>query len=141
MKQKLQQRIEKAREWLLAAQPAANTDHVFRLLGLSWAGADRKAIDAEIDLLLKQQRDDGGWSQQPTMESDAYASGLTLFALHTGGNLPAEDTRSQRGLESLLTTQLEDGSWHVKSRSFPFQPYFESGFPHEHDQWISATAT
>jgi hypothetical protein len=25
----------------------------------------------------------------------------------------------------------------VKSRSFPFQPYFESGFPYGSDQWIS----
>jgi hypothetical protein len=25
----------------------------------------------------------------------------------------------------------------VKSRSFPFQPYFESGFPYGADQWIS----
>jgi len=23
----------------------------------------------------------------------------------------------------------------------PFQPYFESGFPHGDDQWISAAAT
>jgi hypothetical protein len=41
----------------------------------------------------------------------------------------------------LLKTQLPDGSWHVKSRSFPFQTYFESGFPHGPDQWISAAAT
>ena len=25
--------------------------------------------------------------------------------------------------------------------SLPFRPYFESGFPHGHDQWISAAAT
>ena len=41
----------------------------------------------------------------------------------------------------LRRTQLEDGSWHVRSRSVKFQPSFESGFPHEHDQWISAAAT
>jgi hypothetical protein len=29
----------------------------------------------------------------------------------------------------------------VKGRSIPFQPYFESGFPYGHDQWISAAAT
>jgi hypothetical protein len=29
----------------------------------------------------------------------------------------------------------------VKSRSFPFQPYFESGFPYGPDQWISAAGT
>jgi hypothetical protein len=41
----------------------------------------------------------------------------------------------------LLSTQFEDGSWHVRSRAIPFQPYFEGGFSHGHDQWISAAAT
>ena len=27
------------------------------------------------------------------------------------------------------------------SRAFEFQPYFESGFPHGHDQWLSMAAT
>jgi len=31
--------------------------------------------------------------------------------------------------------------WLVRSRSFPFQPYKESGFPHGKDQWISAAGT
>ena len=34
-----------------------------------------------------------------------------------------------------------DGSWHVASRAPKFQPYFQSGFPHDHDQWISSAAT
>jgi hypothetical protein len=29
----------------------------------------------------------------------------------------------------------------VKSRSKPFQPYYESGFPYEKDQFISAAAS
>jgi hypothetical protein len=29
----------------------------------------------------------------------------------------------------------------VKTRSLPIQPYFESGFPYGHDQWISSAAT
>jgi hypothetical protein len=41
----------------------------------------------------------------------------------------------------LLNTQAADGSWHVKSRSIWVQPYFESGFPYGHDQWISAAGT
>ena len=42
---------------------------------------------------------------------------------------------------NLLRTQLADGSWHVRSRAAKFQPYFESGFPHGHDQWISSAGT
>ena len=37
--------------------------------------------------------------------------------------------------------QRPDGSWHVRSRSKPFQTYFESGFPHGKDQFISMAAT
>jgi hypothetical protein len=41
----------------------------------------------------------------------------------------------------MLQTQLEDGSWHVKTRSIPIMPYFESDFPHGVDQFISASGT
>jgi hypothetical protein len=36
---------------------------------------------------------------------------------------------------------MQDGSWFVRSRTFPFQPYRESGFPHGKDQFISAAGT
>jgi hypothetical protein len=55
--------------------------------------------------------------------------------------VPANDEVYRRGVGYLLKTQLEDGSWHVASRAPKFQPYFQSGFPHDHDQWISAAAT
>jgi hypothetical protein len=57
------------------------------------------------------------------------------------GTISATDPVFKNGSQFLLRTQLADGSWYVKSRAFPFQPYFESGFPHGHDQWISASAT
>ena len=47
----------------------------------------------------------------------------------------------RRGVTWLLKHQLEDGSWHVKSRSKPFQTYFETGFPHKKDQFISMSAS
>ncbi len=47
----------------------------------------------------------------------------------------------RKGISNLLRTQLSDGSWLVHTRSYPVQPYFESGFPHGPDQWISAAAT
>ena len=53
---------------------------------------------------------------------------------------PADPTH-RRGLQYLLATQYPDGSWHVRSRAPKFQPYFQSGFPFEHDQWISAAGT
>jgi Planctomycete cytochrome C len=47
----------------------------------------------------------------------------------------------RRGADYLLRTQFDDGSWWVKSRAWPLQPHFDSGFPHGKDQWISSTAT
>jgi hypothetical protein len=74
------------------------------------------------------------------MGSDAYATGQALYALQSSG-LTARDRVHQRAVSYLLRTQLEDGTWFVRSRAFGFQPYFESGFPHGVDQFISASAT
>jgi hypothetical protein len=75
------------------------------------------------------------------MDSDAYATGTVLVALHQAGGLPTTDPAYQRGVAFLLKAQREDGSWLVRSRSKPFQRYFESGFPHGKDQFISITAS
>jgi squalene cyclase len=115
-------------------------DRAFQLLGLHWAGGDEDTIGAAAGDLLAEQRPDGGWSPLPSLSSDAYATGQALVALHQTGLAPTEPAY-QCGVQYLINTQREDGSWHVKSRALPFQPYFESGFPHGQDQWISAAAT
>jgi Prenyltransferase and squalene oxidase repeat len=141
LKEPLNQRIDRARKWLTAIELKANSEQVFRLLGLAWSGGDKNQIQAQTNSLAKQQHDDGGWSELPEMAGDAYATAMTLYALREGGGIAAADPVYMKGVEYLLRTQLDDGSWHVKSRALPFQPYFESGFPHGHDQWISAAAT
>ena len=90
---------------------------------------------------METQREDGGWSQLPTMGSDAYATGEALYALQLAGDMKVEHEVYQKGMRYLLGTQAPDGSWHVKTRSFPVKPYFESGFPYGPDQWISASGT
>jgi mono/diheme cytochrome c family protein len=82
-----------------------------------------------------------GWAQLPGRETDAWATGTALYALHVAGGLPTSDPAFQRGVEFLLRTQFDDGSWWVRSRSWPFQPHFDSQFPHGKDQWISAAGT
>jgi hypothetical protein len=74
------------------------------------------------------------------MQADAYATGQALYALQAGG-LATSNPAYLAGVNYLLRTQLEDGTWYVHSRAIPFQPYFESGFPHGTDQFISAAAT
>ena len=87
------------------------------------------------------QRIDGGWSQLPETESDSYATGQVLFALNTAGRMAATNPVYQKGVDYLLRTQADDGSWHVKTRAIWLQPYFESGFPYGKDQFISTAGT
>lgn len=134
-------RIQRAAAWLRENNPHANQERAFQLLGLGWAKAKREAIEKSAKGLMGQQRADGGWSQLPTMESDAYATGEALYALNQSGAIPPSDPVYRRGIEYLVKSQAKDGSWHVKTRSLPVQPYFESGFPYHHDQWISAAGT
>jgi ankyrin repeat protein len=133
--------VRLAAEWLRKARPTTNTDRAFQLLGLAWAGGNEEPIRKAAHELLAEQRPDGGWAQLPSLESDAFATGQALVALQETGAVEANDPAYKRGVRFLLDAQLGDGSWYVKSRSLPFQPYFESGFPHGHDQWISAAAT
>ena len=134
-------RFEKAQKWLLATPAKDTEDRVFRLRALKLAGADKDAIASAVKELAQSQRKDGGWSQNDKLDSDAYATGSALVTLHQVGGLPTKDDAYQRGVKFLLKTQLEDGSWHLKSRSKPFQTYFETGFPHGKDQFISSAAS
>lgn len=134
-------RTRKARVWLVRNQPKDTEDRVFHLRALKAVGAEDKYLLAATEELIKKQRKDGGWSQLDRLESDAYATGSVLVALHQAGGLPVKDEAYQRGIEFLLKTQQADGSWHIKTRSNPFQTYFESGFPHGKDQWISSAGT
>ncbi|MGP8243379.1 MAG: ankyrin repeat domain-containing protein [Bryobacteraceae bacterium] len=134
------QAIQLAAEWMAKAQPTNNDDRSYRLLGLAWAGKDNDATRKAMRELLAKQRPDGGWSDLESMESSAYATGRSLYALQTAG-LPASDAAYRHAVSFLLTTQQEDGSWYVRTRAMAFQPYFDAGFPHGFDQWISAAGT
>ena len=133
-------RIAKARQWLLQLKPDLPYERSFQLLGLKWSGAEPKAIERIAAEVRALQATDGGWTQLRSLPSDAYATGVALYALRQAGVSP-RDTGYQRGVRFLLSSQHDDGSWHVPSRSPKVQPYFQSGFPHNHDQWISAAAT
>lgn len=126
----------------LTTQPAKDTeDRVFRLGSLSLLAADSKEIDHAAAELLTTQHADGGWSQLEDGESDAYATGTALYMLFETGALGRRAAAASRALRYLLSTQLDDGTWHVRSRSKPIQTYFETGFPHGKDQFISSAAT
>ena len=133
-------RIARAADWLRIAVPRTTEERAMQLLGLAWANAPADEMRRSADALLAEQRQDGGWAQLPALETDAYATGQALVALQTAGH----DTASpayRRGVSFLLRTQFPDGSWLVRSRTFPVQPLRDSGFPHGRHQWISAAGT
>jgi hypothetical protein len=137
-KAQFDEQIARAAKWLAAATPQSTEDRDMQLLGLKWTHTS--SLDALLRQLIALQREDGGWAPTKYLSSDAYATGMTLYTLHELG-IPVSDPAYRKGIAFLLRTQETDGSWHVASRAPKFQPYFQSGFPHDHDQWISSAAT
>jgi squalene cyclase len=90
------------------------------LLGLAGQGALRARFDGTHNLLAEQRRD-GGWAH-PITPSDAYATGQALVALAESGGVATHDRAYAQGVKFLLSTQLEDGSWFVRTR-VPIQPH------------------
>jgi hypothetical protein len=132
--------IARGAHWLESATPINHEDRVFRLRGLIWANGSAAAREAAKKELLETQRRDGGWGQTDFRGSDAYATGEALIALREAG-LAVNSRTYRRGVRYLLETQLADGSWLVQTRAHATQAYFESGFPHGVNQFISAAAT
>ena len=107
---------------------------------LEIVGGPAAEIQSAVDDLLARQRNDGGWGQLDELDADAYATSTALLALHQAGGLSVTAPAYRRGLQFLIEKQHDDGSWQVSSRAKPFQAYFESGYPHGKDQFISITA-
>jgi ankyrin repeat protein len=140
-KQEFAASVERGRRWLWTVKAETNEEAVYQLLGLHWAGEPAEKLAGLANSLRQKQQKNGGWSQLPTLESDAYATGEALYTLAQTVNDPVTDPAWQRGLRFLLERQENDGTWHVARRTFPFQPTMNSGFPHHRDSWISAAAT
>lgn len=138
----IEKATQSAASWASDKSPKDTEDQVFRLLTIAYNGAHhRAALEDAVRRLTDEQREDGGWAQTGEMESDAYATGTVLYALRQVASSKMDGKMLQRAIQYLINSQLDDGSWHVKSRSDPFQTYFETGFPHEADQFISTSAT
>jgi len=134
-------RIDLARTWLTKTAPQTSEDRAFRLLGLKWAGAGQEEIGKAAREILADQRPDGGWSQLPHLQSDAYATGQALYALHEGSGMPSADPTYKKGVAYLLRTQDKDGSWYVAKRAIPANNYIDAGFPHGQSQYASFNGT
>jgi N-acyl-D-amino-acid deacylase len=136
------QRVQRARAWLASQQPRDTEERTYQLLGLHWAGASAGELAKLGRDLAATQRPDGGWNSLDGRASEAYSTGQALVVLHDAAGVSTETALWQRGLHFLLDTEQPDGSWHVVSRLHPpapvSPPYFESGYPYGHDQFVSA---
>ena len=139
-KDEIAESMRRAQRWLIAAEPKSSEERAMRLMGLVWTSAPRDRVNAAIKEIRDRQETNGGWSQFGRTPPDAYATGQSLYALHLAGVAPT-DQAYRKGVAFLLSTQYPDGSWLVKTHSFPVQRYFESGFPFGRHQWISAAGT
>jgi len=140
LQNEITERLRRAQRWLLAAEPKSAEERAMRLMGLVWTDAPRDRVTAAVREIRERQESGGGWSQFGRTPPDAYATGQSLYALHIAG-VAATDDVYRKGVAFLLGTQYPDGTWLVKTHSFPVQRYFESGFPFGPHQWISTAGT
>lgn len=100
--------VTRAEGYLAKAQPGMSTEwHVVRLL--------LKPEDGGLlEVLLKAQHEDGGWGWLTNEPSDAFGTGLALYALARSGLL-LRDEPVQKAVSFLKKTQMPDGSWAVPS--------------------------
>ena len=113
-----------------------NEELAMKLLGLAWAKADA-ATSQGWRRTAGAQRQDGGWAQL-----HGWRAMPTRPGRHWSRSR-LQDVSRQRSAYlrgAWLPPPDPVPGWDVACsyRSFPFQPYKESGFPHGNDQWISA---
>lgn len=140
--ERIRQRREAVKKWLATDPPALETeDQVFRLRLAHELQLPGATLKSQMNKLLAAQTPEGGWAQRAGLPPDAYATGTALTALHEAGGLSVSNQAWRQAIRFLVQTQRPDGSWHVVTRVEPIQEYFESGFPHGTNQFISAFAT
>jgi hypothetical protein len=138
----VKQKVATTHQWLINYHSDLQQEMAFQILGLTWCDAPAEEKTTIANHLLQLQHPDGCWSQLASMRGDAYATGLTLYALAESKMLKPGDEAYQKGLAWLLKDQDPSGAWIVQTRAYPIQPHFNSDFPpYDESQFISAAAT
>ncbi len=136
-KAELAVRVERGAAWLAAQEPASTEDRVMQ----PWsavAGAPIKQRDVRIKQRRAALPTAVDAEPAPSRPTPTRSARVVLRARRAQSRRPS---RIQRADAFPVRTQQDDGTWQVKSRAMPIQPYFESGFPYEHDQWFSFSGT
>ncbi|MBS0263252.1 MAG: hypothetical protein JSS02_15015 [Planctomycetes bacterium] len=152
----LKAKVERLKNYLRTETPRQDYDRTLllwaaaRVPGLLEAGP-RQVL---VEMVLKKQREDGGWSirsfgepeqwgrgnradklrAEPELAnppSDGHQTGLALIVLRESG-IPANDPRIQAGVKWLLANQRASGRWWTRSlntEKWHFITYSGTAFP------------
>ena len=104
---------DQANAYLKGADPGLSTEWYALQLLLAKGTQKQAKISASRKQLLSLQQEDGGWGWLANEESDALATGISLYALITTG-MPPEETSAGKAIQFLISTQQANGSWKVK---------------------------
>jgi squalene-hopene/tetraprenyl-beta-curcumene cyclase len=128
---------DKALAWLKKTppndkNPAVSSEwYALRLL-IEKKFGDPKQVAELRDKILSAQQPDGGWGWLWTDKSDAFGTGLSVYALTQAGVLSSHQA-IQNAWKFLIETQIDDGSWVVngtkhgtKSKPHPFSSFWGS---------------
>lgn len=109
--------IKKAVEWIKTTPPNGDNPAVssewytLRLL-IEKKFGEPKEVEALRDKILAAQQSDGGWGWLWADKSDAFGTGLALYALAEAG-VPNSDQAVEKSWKFLIQSQTETGSWSV----------------------------
>jgi squalene-hopene/tetraprenyl-beta-curcumene cyclase len=128
---------DRALKWLNSTapngdSPAASSEWYAARLLIEQRLGDARQVEALRDKMLAAQQSDGGWGWLWADKSDAFGTGVSLYALSRTG-LPSSDPAVQRAWRFLIETQTDDGSWIVngtklatKDKPHPFSSFWGS---------------
>jgi hypothetical protein len=106
-------KFSKAREWLGSTTEAQSTEWWAVRLLLERGSGNEVEANRLRDELVRRQHDDGGFGWLCADESDAFGTGVAIYALARDG-AKANASVVTRARQFLVQTQQADGSWAVK---------------------------
>jgi len=109
----LEPRFAKARAWLGEETQGQSTEWWAARLLVERGGGEDAAADRIREQIVQRQHEDGGWGWLCDAESDAFGTGLALYALARDG-WAVDNPAIARGRQFLVSSQQADGSWLVK---------------------------
>ncbi|HJT33230.1 MAG TPA: prenyltransferase/squalene oxidase repeat-containing protein [Pirellulales bacterium] len=132
---------DKALEWLRKTSPdgkyaATSSEWYAARLLIERKFGNEQQVESLRDTILAAQQPDGGWGWLWADKSDAFGTGLSLYALSEVG-VPNTHPAIERAWQFLIETQTGDGSWivHGTKASTKDQPHPLTSF------WGSAWAS